>query len=118
MSTCDDLNLQAGMNGNGIPGSGGGCCSCSVTIAAAAGGRVEKVVVITERTAGQTTARQIHTTYQKQCCGSKRFLTGSGSDIRKRPDPDPHFNKFSVKFLLETFLAEICSKKYIHDPKS
>jgi hypothetical protein len=40
-----------------------------------------------------------------------RFLTGSGSDFRKRPDldpvPDPDLNKFSVKFLLE-----ICSRKF------
>jgi hypothetical protein len=44
----------------------------------------------------------------KQCCGSGRFLTGSGSDFRKRPDPvpDPDLNESSAKFLLE-ILAEI-----------
>jgi hypothetical protein len=51
-----------------------------------------------------------------QCCGSGRFLTGS--DFRKRPDPDPDLNKFSNNFLLQIFLAEICSKKCIHEPKS
>jgi hypothetical protein len=34
------------------------------------------------------------------------------------PDPDPDLNKFLVKFLLVIFLGEICSKKYIHDPKT
>jgi hypothetical protein len=29
-----------------------------------------------------------------QCCGCGRFLTGS--DFRKRPDPDPDLNKFSA----------------------
>jgi hypothetical protein len=49
--------------------------------------------------------------------GSRTFA-GSGSDFWKGPDPDPDLNKFSEKFLLEMFLAEICSKKFIHDPKS
>jgi hypothetical protein len=34
------------------------------------------------------------------------------------PDPDPELNKFLVKFLLVIFWGEICSKKYIHDPKT
>jgi hypothetical protein len=38
-----------------------------------------------------------------QCCGSGRFLTGSGSDFRKRPDPDPDPNKFSANFFLKFF---------------
>jgi hypothetical protein len=56
-------------------------------------------------------------------CGTvlrlERFLTGSGSDVRKHPDPDsePDLNKFSAYFLLEFFKTEICSKKYIHEPK-
>jgi hypothetical protein len=57
-----------------------------------------------------------------QCCGFGRFLIGSGSDFRKRPhpdpDPDPDLNKFSDNFILDIFLAEICSKKCIHEPKS
>jgi hypothetical protein len=53
-----------------------------------------------------------------QCCGSRRFLTGSGSDFRKRPDPDPDLNKFSLNLFLEIFLVKICSKKYLHGPKS
>jgi hypothetical protein len=47
-----------------------------------------------------------------QFCGSRRFLTGSGSDFWERPDPD--LNVFSAKFLMEMFLAEISSKMYIH----
>jgi hypothetical protein len=52
----------------------------------------------------------------KQCCGSGRFLTGSGSEFGKRPDqdsepypvsdPDPDLNKFSAKFLLGIFKDE------------
>jgi hypothetical protein len=58
-----------------------------------------------------------------QCCGSGRFLTGSGSDFRKRsdpdpvPDPDPEPNKFSANFFLKFFLMKICSKTYLHDQK-
>jgi hypothetical protein len=56
-----------------------------------------------------------------QCCGSKKFLTGSGSDFRKRlhPDtvPDPDLHNVLPKFLLEIFLVDICSKKYIHKQK-
>jgi hypothetical protein len=54
-----------------------------------------------------------------QCCGSERFLTGSESDFRKRPEPDqvpdldldldPDLNKFSAQFLLKILLAEICT---------
>jgi hypothetical protein len=50
-----------------------------------------------------------------QWCGSRRFLTGSGYNFRKRPDldsvpdPDPDLNTFSDKFLLKIFFAEICS---------
>jgi hypothetical protein len=60
----------------------------------------------------------------KQCYGSRGFLTRSGSrsEFRKRPDlntiPDPDLYKLSAKFLLEIFLAEKCSKKYIHEPKA
>jgi hypothetical protein len=60
----------------------------------------------------------------KQCYGSRGFLirSGSRSDFRKRPDlntiPDPDLYKLSAKFLLEIFLAEKCSKKYIHEPKA
>jgi hypothetical protein len=39
----------------------------------------------------------------RQCCGSGRFLTGSGSDFRKRPDPDPDPNNFLDKFLQKIF---------------
>jgi hypothetical protein len=39
----------------------------------------------------------------EQCCGIGRFLTGTGSDFWKRPDPDPDLNKFSGKFRLKTF---------------
>jgi hypothetical protein len=46
----------------------------------------------------------------EQCCGSGRFLIGSGSDFRKRPEPDSDPNKFSV--------VKTCSKKYLHEPKS
>jgi hypothetical protein len=48
----------------------------------------------------------------KQCCGSGRFLTGSGSDFQKRPDsnPDPDLNKFSAKFLLTNFLKVMTQK--------
>jgi hypothetical protein len=42
----------------------------------------------------------------EQCCGSGRFLTGSGSDFRKRSDPDPDPNKFSANFLSEFFFDE------------
>jgi hypothetical protein len=57
---------------------------------------------------------------RKQCCGSGRFLTGSGSDFRKRPDPvpDPDPNKFLANFFLKFFLMKICSKKYLQWPKS
>jgi hypothetical protein len=35
------------------------------------------------------------------------------------PDPDPFdLQKFSAKLLLKIFLAEIFSKKYIHEPKN
>jgi hypothetical protein len=33
-----------------------------------------------------------------QCCRSGQFLTGFGSDFRKRPDPDLDLNKFSANF--------------------
>jgi hypothetical protein len=55
-----------------------------------------------------------------QCCGSGRFLTGSGSAFRKRPDPvpdpdpDPDPNKFSANYFLKFFLMKICYKKYLH----
>jgi hypothetical protein len=54
----------------------------------------------------------------RQCCGSGRFLTGS--DFRKRsdPDPDPDPNKFSANFFLTFFLMKKCYKKYLHGPKS
>jgi hypothetical protein len=63
----------------------------------------------------------------KLCCGSGRFLNGSGSDFRKRPDPDtvldpdpdPDLTKFSGNFFPEIFFSiKICSKKYLHEPKS
>jgi hypothetical protein len=57
----------------------------------------------------------------EQCCGSGRFLFGfgSGSDFRLDPDTDPDLSKISGCFLLKMFfLAEICSKMYIHEPKS
>jgi hypothetical protein len=38
-----------------------------------------------------------------QCCGSGRFLTGSGSDFWKRPDP--HLTKFLAKFLQNYFVG-------------
>jgi hypothetical protein len=50
-----------------------------------------------------------------QCCGSGWVLTRSRSDFGKGPDPD--LNKFSGQFLLEFFLANKCSKTYIHEPK-
>jgi hypothetical protein len=73
-----------------------------------------------------------------QCCGSGRILTGSrsGSDFRKRPDPvsdpdpvpdpvplpdpDPDLDPkiFLTNFFLKIFLMKICSKKYLHEPKS
>jgi hypothetical protein len=59
----------------------------------------------------------------KQCCGSGRFLTGSGSDFWQRPDPDPDSapdpdpdpdpNKFSTNCFQKIFLMKICSKKYL-----
>jgi hypothetical protein len=61
---------------------------------------------------------------ENQCCGSRRFLTGSGSDYSKRPDPvpypDPDLNKFLANFFVEIFLMKICSRKYTgtHGPKS
>jgi hypothetical protein len=33
------------------------------------------------------------------------------------PDPDPYLYKFSDKLLQKLFLAEICFKKYVHEPK-
>jgi hypothetical protein len=57
----------------------------------------------------------LHMNAINQCCGSVRFLTRSGHDFRKSPDPDSDLNKFSAKFLLEICLAEICPKKYSHD---
>jgi hypothetical protein len=53
------------------------------------------------------------------CCGSGRFFTEFGSDFWKRPYPDKDYdlNKFSAKYFLEIILAEICSKKYIHEKK-
>jgi hypothetical protein len=59
--------------------------------------------------------RQLFGPNKSMCCGSGRFLTGS--DFRKRPDPDPDLNKISANFLLEIFLAEICFKKYIINQK-
>jgi hypothetical protein len=56
-----------------------------------------------------TSNHSLHTTYcLRQCCGSGRFLTGSGSDFRKRldPDPDPDHNKFSANFFQKMFLDE------------
>jgi hypothetical protein len=53
--------------------------------------------------------------YYNQCCGSGRFLTGSGSDFRKRPDPDPDpdpdHNKFSANFFLKISFDENMLKK-------
>jgi hypothetical protein len=34
------------------------------------------------------------------------------------PNPVPDLNRFSAKFLLELFLAEICFEKYMHEPSS
>jgi hypothetical protein len=34
------------------------------------------------------------------------------------PDPDLELSKCLAEFLLDIFLVEICSKKYIHEPKS
>jgi hypothetical protein len=71
-----------------------------------------------------------------QCCGSRRISTGSGSDFRRRPDPnpvpdpvpdpvpvpdpDPDLDPkiFLANFFLNIFLMKICSKKYLHEPKS
>jgi hypothetical protein len=55
-----------------------------------------------------------------QCCGSRRFLTGSGYNFQKRldPDPDPDPKKLLANFFLNFFLMKICSKKYLHGPKS
>jgi hypothetical protein len=50
--------------------------------------------------------RQIFFGSDNPCCGSGRFLTGSRSDSRKRPDPNPDPNKFSATFLLNFFLYE------------
>jgi hypothetical protein len=38
-----------------------------------------------------------------QFYGSGRFLTGYGSDFRKRPDPDPDPNKFPANFFINFF---------------
>jgi hypothetical protein len=42
----------------------------------------------------------------RQYYGSGQFFTGSGSDCRKRPDPDPgpDLHKFLATFLAEFFL--------------
>jgi hypothetical protein len=61
--------------------------------------------------------RLLHCT-KNQCCRSGRFLTGSGSDFIKRSYPDPDIKKFAANFFLEVCLMKICSKKYIHGPKS
>jgi hypothetical protein len=51
------------------------------------------------------------------------IFAGSGSDFWKSPDPDPvpdtdpDMNKFSDKFRLEIFLAEICSKSIFMNQK-
>jgi hypothetical protein len=34
------------------------------------------------------------------------------------PDPDPDLNKFLAKLVLDIFFTKICSKRYIHEPKS
>jgi hypothetical protein len=55
------------------------------------------------------------TPFRDQCCGSGRFLTGSGDDFSKHlvPDPDPDLNKFSATFLLEIFVWEYALKVHI-----
>jgi hypothetical protein len=51
-------------------------------------------------------------------------LTGSGSVVRKGPEPDPDpdlKNQISANFILTTFFTKICSYKYctyIYEPKS
>jgi hypothetical protein len=45
------------------------------------------------------------TQWSRHCSGSGRFLTGSGLDFRKHPDPYPDLVKFMAKFLLKTFFA-------------
>jgi hypothetical protein len=41
-----------------------------------------------------------------QCCGSRRFWTGSAFDLKKKPDPDPASFNFCPKFLHQEKLAK------------
>jgi hypothetical protein len=43
---------------------------------------------------------------------------GGAEGISSVADPDPGPNKFSANFFLQIFLMKICSKKYLHEPKS
>jgi hypothetical protein len=58
-----------------------------------------------------------HTFSANQCCGSGRILTGSGSDFRKRLDPDPDHNKFSANFFLKFFLWKYALKSIFMNQK-
>jgi hypothetical protein len=62
--------------------------------------------------------RKASAAYQ-QCCGSGRFLTGSGTDFRKRSDLDPDVNKISGSFLLTFFVWKYALKSIpvFIDPK-